>query len=105
MCRIIEPFSKVEISHISELIDIDIETVTAKLSTMILDKKFEGTLDQGIGCLVIFDDPEVNGLYDAALNNFKSLNSVVDSLFERATMEPIVEKPAAPAAAKAVEAK
>ena len=105
LCRIIEPFSKVEISHISELIDIDIETVTAKLSTMILDKKFDGTLDQGIGCLVIFDDPEVNGLYDAALNNFKSLNSVVDSLFERATMEPIVATPATTTPAATAAAK
>jgi hypothetical protein len=58
---------------------------------MILDKKFNGTLDQGIGCLVIFDDPAVNQLYNAALTNFKSLNSVVDSLFERATMDPVSE--------------
>jgi hypothetical protein len=41
--------------------------------------------------LVIFDDPTVNTLYDATLSNFKSLNSVVDSLFERATMNQVKE--------------
>jgi 26S proteasome regulatory subunit N6 len=51
---------------------------------MILDKKFEGTLDQGSGCLIVFDEPPKNKLYEKTLSMYKSLNTVVDSLFDKA---------------------
>ena len=51
---------------------------------MILDKKFEGTLDQGIGCLIVYDEPPTSKFYNTSLKYLDSLNTVVDSLFQKA---------------------
>ncbi|ODN02561.1 26S proteasome non-ATPase regulatory subunit 11 [Orchesella cincta] len=84
LLRIIEPYSKVELKHISKTIDLSIPNVEQKLSQMILDKQLNGVLDQGEGMLVIFDTIQEDKAYDAALGLIQNMGKVVDALYHKA---------------------
>jgi 26S proteasome regulatory subunit N6 len=84
LARVIEPFSRVQISHVAHLVGLSRERIERKLSQMILDKKLNGTLDQGRDCLIVFEEAKQDAAYPAALKTFENMNDVLDSLFDRA---------------------
>jgi len=79
--RILEPFSRVEISHVADLMELNVVRTQAKLSEMILDGKLSSTLDQGIGVLIVFDQEEVSSTYDNSLKTIKNTSEVLDTLY------------------------
>ena len=64
------------------LIKLPLADVEGKLSQMILDKKFSGTLDQS-GVLDVFEDAADDAVYPAALETMDNMSRVVDNLFAR----------------------
>lgn len=83
LIRIIEPYSCVEISHISGLMEMPLSTVEKKLSQMILDGKFHGILDQGKGQLIVYEESHKDEAMEKGLNVIANMDNVVTSLFER----------------------
>jgi 26S proteasome regulatory subunit N6 len=55
----------VEIGNIAQMIELSIDHFVKKLSQMILDKKFAGTLDHGADWLVIFEDQKTEAIFPA----------------------------------------
>ncbi|VDN52521.1 unnamed protein product [Dracunculus medinensis] len=83
LCRIIEPYSYVQIDHIARKIGLDKDKVEKKLSQMILDKKFSGSLHQGDGMLIVYDIAPVDKTYEAAVETIHAMNEVIDALYHR----------------------
>jgi tetratricopeptide (TPR) repeat protein len=81
LIKVIEPFSRVELDHIAKMVGLDTQQVERKLSQMILDKVIIGVLDQGAGCLIVYDETERDQAYDAALETIARLSNVVESLY------------------------
>ncbi len=50
---------------------------------MILDEKIDGTLDQGRGCLIIFEEVESAEIFEHTGSAFKNLDGVLDSLYDK----------------------
>jgi len=83
LLRIVEPYSVVEIEYVAQQVGQGRQDVEAKLSQMILDKVFHGVLDQGRGCLLVFDEAETDDTYGAAIETLEEVSKVVDSLYAK----------------------
>lgn len=53
---------------------------------MILDKKINGILDQGRGCLILYEDTTSNTYLEKTIETYKNLDKVVESLFKKTRM-------------------
>eukprot|EP00921_Rhytidocystis_pertsovi_P018817 GHVQ01029804.1.p1 GENE.GHVQ01029804.1~~GHVQ01029804.1.p1 ORF type:complete len:481 (+),score=81.05 GHVQ01029804.1:354-1796(+) len=84
LLRILEPFSRVEVDHVAKLIDLPLVRIQRKLGQMVLDGKLQGTLDQGIGVLILFDQPALPETYEDCLTTLKNMSDVVETLYEKA---------------------
>jgi len=84
LCRLIEPFSQVQVQHVANLIKLPGTVVEKKLSQMILDKKFHGILDQGAGVLIVFEESQKDKTYASALETIQNMGKVVDALYQKA---------------------
>ncbi|CAI4229027.1 unnamed protein product [Auanema sp. JU1783] len=84
LCRLIEPYSFVQIDHIANEIRIDRAKVEKKLAQMILDRKFSGSLHQGDGMLIVYDVSPPDPTYETALETIHAMGEVVDALYHRA---------------------
>lgn len=84
LCRIIEPYSRVQVDYIAKTIKLPMPQVEKKLSQMILDAKFHGILDQGEGVLIVFEETPVDKTYEMALETIQSMSKVVDTLYQKA---------------------
>merc|ERR1719281_2282963 len=84
LCRLIEPFSAVQVEHVAALIKLPRDAVERKLSQMILDKKLTGILDQGTGVLEVLDETPTDKTYAASLDTLAHMGKVVDQLYNKA---------------------
>ncbi|GMM48218.1 proteasome regulatory particle lid subunit [Pichia kluyveri] len=85
LLKLIEPYSCIEINHICSMIGLPKDVIESKLSNMILDKIIFGVLDQGNGCLIIYDEPIKDESYDYSLEIIKQMSNAVDLLYEKAS--------------------
>ncbi|KAG7094074.1 hypothetical protein E1B28_007694 [Marasmius oreades] len=83
LLRIIEPYSVVDVEFIAESVGQGRQSVETKLSQMILDKVFHGVLDQGRGCLLVYDEPKPDNMYGTAIETLGEVSKVVESLYDK----------------------
>jgi len=81
--KIIEPYSEVQIEFIAKQIGLPLVNVQQKLSEMILDAKIDGTLDQGKGCLTMFDEAEDCTKFEHTIDIFEKLSNVIDAFYDK----------------------
>ncbi|KAI6241644.1 putative 26S proteasome regulatory subunit rpn-6.1 [Aphelenchoides fujianensis] len=100
LCRLIEPYSYVQISHVATAIGLSADKVEKKLAQMILDRKFygewrrlqrshsvsarSGSLHQGDGMLIVYDPVPEEHTYDLSVQTIRAMGDVLDVLYNRA---------------------
>ena len=84
ICRILEPYSSVELYHVAQLMNINVRELERMLRLMILEDKINGIIDQNKGILILYEDINSNRILSSGITLIGELSKVVDSLNEKA---------------------
>ncbi|EDR29741.1 26S proteasome subunit S9, putative [Entamoeba dispar SAW760] len=84
IARVLEPYSSIELSHISKLVGMEVHTVEKVISIMILEEKINGIIDQNNGILILYDDVKSNKILSNGITLIEELSKAIDSLNDKA---------------------
>ncbi|VDK81777.1 unnamed protein product [Litomosoides sigmodontis] len=85
--RAIEPYSLIEMTTLAKSIRIPVEEVERKLAQMILDKKFQGMIDQQDGTLTVYNFPHdvQTKTFLASVEVIRGLSETIDQIYSCAS--------------------
>ncbi|XP_953396.1 proteasome subunit, putative [Theileria annulata] len=84
--RILKPYSVVQCEFIAQKLQLTPEKVEKKLAEMILDKRLNGTIDQGTRTLEIYDDVVIHPIYEDVSKSISHMTEVIETLYEKAQL-------------------
>ena len=84
ICRILEPYSCIELEHIAKMIKLDVKQIEKIIRLMIIEDKINGIIDQNRGILILYEDINSNRILSNGVELIGELNKLVDTLSEKA---------------------
>lgn len=81
--KLTKPYTKVQLAYLSLKLGVGVGRIEKKISEMILDEKLRGTLDQGIGNLILFREDDLDPMYSHSLRIFENMETVLEALFDK----------------------
>lgn len=85
LCRVLEAYSRVQLSHLAAKVGLPREDVERKLSLMILDSKIAAAIDQETGVITVFPERPRAAVGDSVLGTVAAMGAVVDRLYRAAS--------------------
>lgn len=82
--RVIEPYSEIDLSHIVRCVGMSHKQIEKQISTMLLDKKFFGVIDQHNGTVRVYQTPHKDKTYQKSVELIRALSKAVDAIYSKA---------------------
>ena len=81
--KLTKPYTKVQLSYLSRKLGVGVTRIEKKISEMILDGKLKGTLDQGIGNLILFREDDLDPMFKSSAQILDNMEMVIGQLFAK----------------------
>ena len=81
--RVVEPYTVIEVEHIAKVVGLERSMIEKKISQMILDNVLFGVIDEGNGCLELYEIEQKNVTFENLLGTVQQADLVLDALFEK----------------------